>query len=156
MTWTHWSGAYNEVLLFTPNNTIVVREKGKMPSDVAALFGVVGIFAEAAVAAIRSRKEKGEREKPTEISVEDILKADKNNYVIPNSDVTEVELKIPIEHLRKGHGLSFLRILTNKKCARATRWYGKKYGKEGEARARECEKLLRSVFGDKLSVVEHV
>jgi len=153
-----WTTVQNVVLYFTLDKTIVTHPlaSARTHSSEAALFGVAGILidaaARAAVRAIRNKKEERKIEKPLEISVEEILKVNKNNYMIPNSDVTRVELKIATRHLRKGFAHVSLNFKTNKKYGK-TEWHVQKNDKDGISRAREIENLLRSIFGDRLSVI---
>jgi hypothetical protein len=95
--------------------------------------GVVGVILDA--------REAKKKEEHRELSLEDILKADKNNYAISNSDITEVELK----KLWRG---THIQIKTSKK-------YGKtKWDVEGSWKdvGEKYDNMLRPIFGDRLSV----
>ena len=99
-----------------------------------AVGGVVG-------AVLDARKAKKKDEEQRELSLEDILKADKNNFAIPNSDITEVELKRYVRGTK-------IEIETSKKYGK-TKWYADGAWKDvGE----KHENMLRPIFGDRLSV----
>jgi len=124
-----------EILFFAPDRTIVAR---KGSGGIGMMFGAVGAAAEAVITA---RKEKKKEKELREFSLEDILNADKNNYAIPNSDITEVELKKYVRGAK-------LNIKTSKKYGKA-KWYVEGAWKDvGE----KYENMLRPIFGDKLSV----
>jgi hypothetical protein len=84
------------------------------------------------------------------ISAEDILKADKNNYAIPYSEITKVELK-------KNHGIVSFQIQTKEK---KRNWYAlgihEKDGAEDKDVIKlqlfDFEKRLRPILGGKLSI----
>jgi len=130
----------HENLYFTLDRTVVARTsggKGRM------LFGAVGGAIEGAIQ-YQEAKKKGEQY--SQLSLEDILKADKNNYAISNSEITEVELK------KFGKGTK-LNIKTSTKHGRAmygeTKWYVEGAWKDiGE----KHENMLRPIFKDRLIV----
>jgi hypothetical protein len=125
----------SETLYFTLDRTVVARTssgKGGM------LFGAVGAGIEAG---LQHREAKKKGELYSKLSFEDILKADKNNYAIPNSEITEVELK------KYGRGTK-LNIKTSKKYGK-TKWYvGGAWKDVGE----KYENMLRPIFKDRLIV----
>jgi hypothetical protein len=69
-----------ETLYFTSERTVVAKTSGGKSS---MLLGAVG-----GVLQYQEAKKKGEQY--SQLSLEDILKADKSNYAIPTSEVTEV------------------------------------------------------------------
>ena len=90
---------------------------------------------------VTAKKAKKKAEEYRESSMEDVLKADKNNYAIPDSDITKVELKKYVRGTK-------LNIKTSKKYGK-TKWYaGGAWKDVGE----KYENMLRPIFGDKLSV----
>lgn len=125
----------SEILFFTSARTIVARAGS---GGIGMMFGAVGATAEAVITARKVKKIEKEHHK---FSVEDILKADKNNYGIPNSEIEKVELK------KFGRGAK-LHIKTRKKYGK-TKWYARGAWKDvGE----KYENMLRPIFGDRLSV----
>jgi len=126
-----------ETLFFTPDRVIVARTSGGFGG---MLFGVIGAGIEAAITARKGKKKEKEY---LELSLESVLKADKNNFAIPNSEVTKIELK----SRRRFH------ITTSKK---KHEWYaGPILPEEKGKKVRypeDYEDILRPVFGDKLSV----
>ena len=144
-----------ELLYFTPDGMIVARTRSSQGVPTGALFGAVGILTEVAIRGIIESKKKKE---PQELSVEQILKAHKRNYMIPNSDITRVELKIR-GILRNIVGI---KVVTSKKYGK-TDWQvlgtwkidvGKDKVKWKDACIEKCENMLRPIFGDRLSVVK--
>ena len=133
-----------EVLVFTPNSLFVARLSTR------GIFGVnrgedaIGI----AMLFIDMLWDSHTRRKSEErlmANLEELLKADKSKFVIPTSEIREVELKKrPSVHL-----LCDLKIIT----------YGKhEWCVEGlipekkDVKLEDYENMLRPVFGDKLSV----
>jgi hypothetical protein len=81
-------------------------------------------------------------EKLAEFSVGELLKADKNNFAIFNSEIRKVELK--------KHGLGAeINIITNEK---KYEWYVRGIPGKKNAKIEDYEKILELVFPDKLSV----
>jgi len=81
-------------------------------------------------------------EKLAELSVEELLKADKNNFAIYNSEIRKVELK--------KHGLEVeINIITNEK---KYEWHVRGSPRKKNAKIEDYEKILELVFPDKLSV----
>ncbi len=144
--------AGEKVLAFTPNRVFVVGFAG------GAVFGggygedPVGVVIGAIdlLSGLYARRKSGELLKA---SVEEFLKADKNSFVIPNSEIREVELK-------KGWltGVK-LDITMNKKKYEWGRLYEKHrwnvvglIPEKKDAKVEDYENILRPAFGDKLSV----
>lgn len=130
-----------ETVYFTQDRTVVARTgSGKG----GILFGAVGGAIEGFLQ-YEETKKKGEQY--GKLSLEDVLKADKNNYAIPNGEISEVELK------KFGRGTK-LNVKTSVKHGKAmygeTSWYVAEGGwKEvGE----KMENMLRPIFKDKLVV----
>lgn len=125
-----WSGTIHEELFLTTDRVIVARSgKG------GELFGAIG----AAVQWFRGRK-KGE--KLEKLILEDVLKADKNNFAIPNSEIREVKLK------KFGRGAK-IHILTNKK---KHEWYAGGIPDKEKVKLEDYESILQRAFPEKLSV----
>ena len=126
-----------EDLFLTPDRVIVARTSGGIGG---MLFGAVGGAIEGVISAYREKKkEKGYLELP----LEDVLKADKNNFAIPKSEITKVELK------KFGRGAK-INIITSKK---KHKWYAAGLIPEKKGvKLEDYENILRPVFGDKLSV----
>ena len=131
-----------EHLFITPDRVIVARAAAGPPwftppvIDLAMDF--YNIF-------YKSKKaEKGYLELP----LEDVLKADKNNYAIPNSEIIKVELK-------KWGGGSKINITTNKKTHK---WFAAGLISDPEDyenilyKFEDYENILQLAFLDKLSV----
>ncbi len=130
-----------ETVYFTPDRTVVARTSG---GKGGILFGAVGGVIEGFLM-YEEAKKKGEQY--SKLSLDDVLKADKNNYAILNSEITEVELK------KFGRGTK-LNIKTSVKHGSSmygeTNWYVAEGGwKEvGE----KMENMLRPIFKDRLIV----
>ena len=130
----YW-GRIFETLYFTADRTIVARTSSQ---KVGMLFGVVGAGIDTA---LQQHEDERKRAQYRKSSLDDIVKANKNNYVIPNSDVTAVELS-------KYYRNTKLVIRTAKNYGK-TEWYlGEQWKDVGETNA----KLLRPIFKDKLIV----
>ena len=76
-------------LVFTSERILVAKITGTLGVALSGLSGVVGELERMAL----NRKVKEKSEKFTSVSVEDILKADKDNYAIPYSEILKVEMK---------------------------------------------------------------
>jgi len=122
----------NQILFVTPDRVIVARKSGAS----GGLFGVIGI-------AIQASKGKKREKEYLELSPEDVLKADKKNFALPNSEIREVELKCG------GGNLVELKIITSEK---KHKWLVLPFEVKKEQRTEDCENILRPVFGDRLSV----
>jgi hypothetical protein len=128
-------GSVREILYFTTDRMVVARISG---GKGGVLFGAVG----GAIEGVQQQKEAEKKgEQYNKLSLEDILKADKNNYAVPNSEIIEVELK-------KDWRAISLNIKTTKKYGE-TKWHieglwndaGEEYGN-----------MLRPIFAEKLIV----
>ena len=80
-------GHREEQLFFTSDRVIVARLKGGFPA--AWMFGAIGAAIEVGMA----RKAERKAEEHAKISPESVLKADRHNYAIPNSEIIEVKLE---------------------------------------------------------------
>jgi hypothetical protein len=124
-----------ETLFFTPYRTVVAR---KSSWKGGTLFGAIGGAIEAT---LQQREDKKKGEQYSMLSLEDIIKADKNNYAIPNSEITEVELQ---KYVR----VTKINIKTGKKYGE-TKWLAEGLWKDvGE----KYENMLRPIFKDNLIV----
>ncbi len=126
----------NETLYFTPERTVVARTTG---GKSGMLLGAVG-----GILQYEEAKKKGEQY--NQLALEEILKADKNNYAIPISEVTEIELK-------KFGKVAKINMKTTTAHGKAmygeTKWQTLEAWKDtGE----KYENMLRTVFKDKLVV----
>jgi len=126
-----------ETLFFTSDKVIVARTSGSS----GVMFGAIGAIYDSITTTKKA-------EKMLELPLEDVLKAHKDNYAIPNSEITRVELKSRMrlniitskdKHKWYGGGLSRDLILPEKKEKKVR--YPEDYGN-----------MLRPIFGDKLSV----
>jgi len=131
-----------ETLFFTPDRTIVARLGGGKGGVIGGLLG--GAVGGAIGGVLEQREAKKKAEQYSEVSLESILKADKNNYAILNSEVTEVELK-------KYGKVAKINIKTTTKHGKAmygeTKWQTMEAWKDvGE----KYENMLRTIFKDKL------
>jgi hypothetical protein len=125
-----------ETLYFTAERTVVAKTSGGKSS---MLLGAVG-----GVLQYQEAKKKGEQY--SQLSLEDILKADKSNYAIPTSEVTEVELK----KYGKVAKINFKTTTQHGKTLYGeTKWQTLEPWKDtGE----KLENMLRSIFKDRLIV----
>ena len=130
-------------LFFSSNRLIVAKTVGGKWRFALASFGVWGEDA-------ADSRAKQKAEKLRELSPESILKADKNNFAIPYSDITKVEMK-------KGGRMrgSKLKVFTDTKkydfrifSKRALAGFVYREHKEIEDQVN----LVRSVLSDRLSV----
>jgi hypothetical protein len=137
------SGGYKYKTLFLTPDRVIVARTGKSRMVIAGtLFGAVGAGIEATVTARKAKK----KEKETlELPVEDILRADKNNYFLSNLEIKEIELK------KGGWGrLIGLNIITSRK---KHKWgvRGLVPEKKG-VKLEDYENMLRPIFKDRLIV----
>ncbi len=127
-----------ETLFVTPDRLIVAKTSGK---GFGVMFGAGGALYDQLVTE-KKAKEKGE--KLAEISPEDILKSDENNYAIPNADIQKIEVKsrarFHITTTKKKHKWYLL--------AKKMEWTKTSIHEDIE----NLENILRPIFGDKLSV----
>lgn len=127
-----------ETLLVTSDRLILVRTKGSFMTG-----GLVGAlrYTESA----KEAREKGEA--LAEGSPESILKADENNYAIPNGEIQKIEIRSRI-------GATLFHITTTKEkhkwflAAKEMGWTKSSIHED----IRNLENILRPIFGDKLSV----
>lgn len=132
-----------ETLYFTPDRTVVARIGGGGKS--MAIGGLLGGALGAGIAgAMQGREAKKKGEQYSKVSLESILKADKNNYAIPHSEITEVELK-------KDWRSIGLNIKTSKKHGE-TKWHV--FEEKWKDASERYESMLRPVFKDRLIVKE--
>jgi len=141
-----------EVLAFTPNRVFVVGFPeggifgggyGEDPVGVAML--VIDVLA-----GLHTR---GKSDELLKADFEEFLKAGKNNLVIPNSEIREVELK-------NGGKWAKLNIITSKKkYERGDKIYVEYewhvaglIPEKKDVKIEDYENILRPIFGDKLSV----
>ena len=133
-----------ETLYFTSDRVIVARTYS---SGLKGMIPGVGVAITLKDARKAEKKAEGILELP-----EGILKAHKDNYAIPNSEITKVELKKYGKYGAKIH------ITTSKK---KHKWYHLQYGETKEGKtiklefreySSDLENILRQAFGDKLSV----
>jgi hypothetical protein len=115
-----------EELCFTPDKVIVART--------GIIYGRGG-----ARAAYQATKK---AEELTKSSAEEILRNNINNFVIPNSEIKEVELKKFVRGAR-------IEIITHEK---KYGWFARGIPGEKGAGIEDYERVLRSVFSEKLSV----
>lgn len=105
--------------------------------------GVIGIALDVLEAKKKKNRERHEAKEYRELSLEEVLKANKNNYAIPNSDITEVVLK----KLWRG---AQIEIKTSKKYGK-TLWGVDVVGSWKDV-GEKYENMLRPIFGDRLVV----
>jgi hypothetical protein len=75
------------MLCFTENRLIVSKTGGKGKAlGVALAFGAIG-------SGLAARSEKKKREELKKLTPESVLKADKNNFAIPHSNIVRMEMK---------------------------------------------------------------
>lgn len=126
-------GRIFETLYFTTDRTVVAKTSSL---KVGMLFGVVGAGIDVALQQHEDEKRGAQYRKS---SLDDIIKAHKSNYAIPNSEITAVELSKYFRNTK-------LVIKTNRKYGE-TKWYlGETWKEAGETN----EKMLRPIFKDKL------
>ena len=128
-------GSVNETVYFSPDRTVVARTSG---AKGGVLFGAIGGAIEGARQQTEAQKKKEEYSK---LPLEDILKADKNNYAVPNSEIIAVELK-------KDWRVISLNIKTSKKYGE-TKWHIAELWKDA---GEKYQNMLRPIFKDKLIV----
>ncbi len=126
----------NETLYFTLERTVVARTSG---GKSGMLLGAVGGLLQ-----YEEAKKKGEQY--SQLSLEEVLKADKNNYAILSSEVAEVELK-------KYGKVARISMKTSSQHGKSmygdTKWQTLEAWKEiGE----KLEAMLRTIFKDRLIV----
>ncbi|MCW4052686.1 MAG: hypothetical protein NWE78_05725 [Candidatus Bathyarchaeota archaeon] len=131
----------NETLFITPDRVIVARTSA---GKGGFLFGGLGAGIETAYTMSKAEKKTKEL---LEISPDSILTADKNNYAIPSSEITRIDLWKKLGGIR-------IRIETSDK--RTPKWVGmgthpKTSPKKG-FKIGDYENILRPVFGEKLFV----
>ena len=87
-------GMHHRVLIFTENR-LIVAETGDKKGTFARLMGGAfgGVVGGVGGLMYDAKRAKEAGEKLVELSVEDILKANKKNFAIDNSEVVRVELK---------------------------------------------------------------
>lgn len=117
-----------EALCLTDDRVIVTR---------TAKSGALGMGAPVAWYNARSQEQK-----LVGLSAEQLLKANENNYDIPYSKIKEVALK------KFGLG-TFINIITDEK---KYRWAARGIPGYEHPRIEDFEKILRPVFGDRLTV----
>jgi len=135
----------HETLYFTPDRTIVARLSGGKGGVIGGLLG--GAVGGAIGGVLQQREAKKKEEQYSKVSLESILKADKNNYAIPNSEITEVELK------KSGKGTK-LNIKTSQKHGKSMYGETKWHVFEGAWKdvGQRYENMLRPIFKDRLIV----
>lgn len=142
-----WGGLIHEEIVVTSDRMLVIRKwKEHMGSGVGAtnIFDALILGAIDAYETSESKRKMRKRGKQAN-TLEELLKADKNNVAIPNSIITEVRLK-------KRRGLPSLNVVINKKKYGWT-LEGLNNQKKG-VKIEDYETILRPVFGDKLFVKE--
>ncbi len=138
-------GMINERLYFTPARIVVARTS----SDKGGyMFGVVGAAADAVR---QTREEKKKTEHYSALPLEDMIKADKHNYAIPNGQVRKIELK------KQWRGASIeietdTKVIEGKKTKQ--KWVINQRLKDKPPRddIPEYADVLRPIFGDRLTV----
>ena len=145
----------HEFLLFTPEMVVVVRQSTKLlPYPTAGVHtNVIGMLVEF----LKTMR------------IEEILRSDKHNFAIANSEIKTVELTkwvLPrgffemevyprgatgsdVVKLEKSHGWIEFSIITSKK---KYQWKDLEIPEKKHVEFEDCENMLRPVFGDKLSV----
>lgn len=111
-------------------------------TGVSAVFTSIYDYIDAESKTTKSKRKMRERERQAN-TLEELLKTNKHNFAIRNSEITEIRLK-------KGWIESKLEIITIKK---KYKWgiEGLNNQKEG-LKLEDFENILRPIFGDKLSV----
>ena len=120
-----------EFLLFTPERVIVARQSTRPP------YFATGAHAEVDDVWVELLKT---------IDVGDILRSKKHNFAVSNSEITKVELKA--SHSSVDVWIDF-NIITRE---RKYRWNDLGIPQKRYAKLEDYEDMLRSTFGDKLSV----
>lgn len=141
----------SEFLLFTLDRLIVVRQSAKLPYYTlgATHTDATGILAELLKT----------------VKVEEILKSDKHNFAIPNSEITKIELTKScgeadavyprgytgsnIDKLRWSLKWINLDVITSRK---KYKWNDLDIPEKKDVELEDYENMLRPVFDDKLSV----
>jgi len=124
-----------ETLFVTPDRIVVARTSGGLLGS--AIGGAVGRV-------MQAQEAKKKTEQYSQISLESILKADKNNYAIPNADIQKIEIK----------SRNRFHITTTKEqhkwylSPKETGWTTSSIKED----IKNLESILRPIFGDKLSV----
>lgn len=131
-----------ETLFITPDRIVVARTSGGKGGVIGGLLG--GAIGGAVGGVMQARDAKKKTEQYSQISLESILKADKNNYAIPNTDVEKIEIK----------SRNRFHITTTKE---QHKWYlsPKEAGwttSSIKEDIKNLENILRPIFGDRLSV----
>lgn len=154
--------AIHEALVITPNRVFVTRLGEEPQSGWAGgpYNGDIGGLIDAVIDGLlvsseqdKANRKRKELEELAKVDLEKFLKIDKHNYVIPNSEITKVELK-------KGWIGIKISLITNK---RKFKGYAKTLGfsspyttgttaPEKGVKLEDFENVLRPVFGDRLSV----
>jgi hypothetical protein len=130
-------GQIFENVYFTIDRTVVARTSSK---KVGLLFGLIGAGIDGA---LQQREDKKKGELYRKSSLDDIIKDNWNNYAIPNSEITAVELKKYFRNIK-------FNIKTSKKYSyKETKWFtGDTWQEAGEV----YEHMLRPIFKDRLIV----
>ena len=144
----------HEFLLFTPERVVVVRQSTKLlPYPTAGVHNVIGMLVEF----LKTMR------------IEEILRSDKHNFAIANSEIKKVELTkwvIPrgffemevyprgatgsdVVKLEKSHGWIEFSIITSEK---KYQWKDLEIPGKRSTDFEDCENMLRPIFRDKLSV----
>ena len=131
-----------ETLLITPDRMVVARTSGGKGGAIGGLLG--GAIGGAVGGVLQARDAKKKTEQYSQISLESILKADKNNYAIPNAEIQKIEIK----------SRNRFHITTTKE---QHKWYlsPKEMGwttSSIKEDIKNLENILRPIFGDRLSV----
>jgi hypothetical protein len=131
-----WGQVY-ENLYFTVDRTVVAKTSSK---KVGLLFGLIGAGIDGA---LQQRAENKKQELYRKSSLDDIIKENWDNYEIPNSEITAVELKKYFRNIK-------FNIKPSKKYEhKKTKWFtGDTWQEAGET----YEHMLRPIFKDKLIV----
>ena len=133
--WTFARHMVFEDLFFTPDRVFVARVATGAPWYAPTEIDIAKSLYN--VSYKLKKSEKGYLELP----LGDVLKADKNNYAISNSEIIKVELK------KFGRG-SFINITTNKKTQK---WFTLGLIPEKkDVKLEDYENILRQAFPDKL------
>lgn len=121
----------SELLLFSQDRVVVIRRVSK-PSFLAA--------------SPHTEKSAILAEFLKTMDVGNILRSDKHNFAIPNSEITKVELKK--SYIDMDTWLDFS-ILTSKQ---RYKWNALNLPQKKDAELRDYEGILRPIFGDRLAV----